>query len=64
MRCSALALSYNVSVGLFGGFAPLVATWLIRRTGVDMTPAILIAVIAAVILLALWRSPETRRRAL
>ena len=64
VRCSALALSYNVSVGLFGGFAPLVATWLIRRTGVDMTPAVILIAVAAIILVALWRSPETSGRAL
>lgn len=60
VRCSAVALSYNVSVGLFGGFAPLVATWLIHRTGDEMMPALILIVVAAVILVSVWRSPETR----
>lgn len=39
VRYSALALSYNVAVSLFGGTAPLINTWLISITGNQMTPA-------------------------
>jgi MFS transporter, MHS family, proline/betaine transporter len=59
VRCSALSLSYNFSVGLSGGLTPLVATWLIQRTGDEMVPAIMLIILAAVTLLALWRTPET-----
>jgi MHS family proline/betaine transporter-like MFS transporter len=59
VRCSALSLSYNFSVGLSGGLTPLVATWLIQRTGDEMVPAIMLMTLAAVTLLALWRTPET-----
>jgi MHS family proline/betaine transporter-like MFS transporter len=39
VRYSALALSYNVAVSLFGGTAPLINTWLISITGNQMIPA-------------------------
>jgi hypothetical protein len=33
VRCTAVALGYNLCLGLFGGLSPLVATWLVQRTG-------------------------------
>jgi MFS transporter, MHS family, proline/betaine transporter len=59
VRCTAISLSYNFSVGLSGGLTPIVATWLIQRTGDEMVPAIMLMIVAAVTLLALWRTPET-----
>jgi MFS transporter, MHS family, proline/betaine transporter len=44
--------------------APMVATWLIRRTGDEMVPAIMLMVTAALTLVALWRTPETAGRPL
>jgi MHS family proline/betaine transporter-like MFS transporter len=38
-RSTGLALSYNLSVTLFGGFAPLIATSLIAATGDKLTPS-------------------------
>lgn len=46
-------------MGLFGGLTPLVATWLIQRTGDEMVPALMLMAVAAVTLLVLWRMPET-----
>jgi MFS transporter, MHS family, proline/betaine transporter len=37
-RCTGLSLSYNISVPLFGGFTPLIATWLIEATGFKIAP--------------------------
>ena len=31
-RSTGIAISYNVSVPIFGGFAPLIASWLIAVT--------------------------------
>ena len=59
VSCTAISVSYNLSVGLFGGLAPMVATWLIQRTGDEMFPALILTVIAALTLVALWRTPET-----
>ena len=39
VRCTGLAISYNLGVGVFGGTAPLVAAWLIRETGDPLSPS-------------------------
>jgi MHS family proline/betaine transporter-like MFS transporter len=64
VRCTGLALSYNISVGLFGGCAPLVATWLVHRTGNDMLPAVILIVVGLVMLVNRWLAPETLGRPL
>ena len=64
VRYTASALCYNVSYTIFGGTAPLVGTWLIERTGNNLSPAIYLIVIT---LLAMWgglRLPESAHRAL
>ncbi|WP_207233561.1 MFS transporter [Salinicola tamaricis] len=64
VRYTASALCYNVSYTIFGGTAPLVATWLIDSTGNHLAPAYYLI---AITLLALWggmRLPETADRAL
>jgi len=38
-RAVGISLSFSISVTIFGGFAPLVATWLIARTGDPLSPA-------------------------
>jgi len=38
-RVSGMALSYNISVPIFGGFAPLVAQSLIELTGSKLSPS-------------------------
>jgi MHS family proline/betaine transporter-like MFS transporter len=39
IRTGAIAIPYNVSVSLFGGTAPYVATWLVSGTGYDLAPS-------------------------
>lgn len=46
IRCTAIALGFNLSYGLLGGLSPLFATWLIHRTGVDLTPALMVVAAA------------------
>ncbi|CAN5573661.1 citrate-proton symporter [soil metagenome] len=53
VRCSATALGYNITFGVAGGLSPLVATWLVYRTGDDLSPAFMIMAAAAVSLLAM-----------
>ena len=48
LRYSAMAIGYNVTLALFGGTAPLVATWLIKRTGSLAAPAWYLLAVAAV----------------
>lgn len=39
VRATGMTISYNVGVGLFGGFAPLIVTWLVATTGSPLAPA-------------------------
>ncbi|OLY48569.1 MFS transporter, MHS family, proline/betaine transporter [Bartonella apis] len=39
VRSTGLAISYNLAVTIFGGFAPLIATWLIQTTHNNMSPS-------------------------
>jgi MHS family proline/betaine transporter-like MFS transporter len=39
VRYSALSVSYGFAVMLFGGFGPLISTWLVRLTGNPYSPA-------------------------
>ena len=55
IRCTAVALGYNVSLAVFGGLTPLVATWLVERTANELAPAYLIMAAAAVSLFAVLR---------
>src|SRR5262249_7726339 len=61
VRCTAVALSYNLCLGLFGGLSPLVATWLVQRTGNEIAPAFLIMASAAVTLVTLFNIQESYR---
>jgi MFS transporter, MHS family, proline/betaine transporter len=61
VRCTVIALGYNVTLGVIGGLSPLVATWLVERTGNDYSPAFLIVAAAAVSFVALLSFKETYR---
>jgi MFS transporter, MHS family, proline/betaine transporter len=63
VRCTAVALGYNLCYGLFGGLSPLVATWLVERTGDEIAPAFLIMASAAVTFLTMLWFRETYRAA-
>ena len=39
VRCTGLAISYNLGVGIFGGTTPMISAWLIRETGDPISPA-------------------------
>ncbi len=54
MRSTGLALSYNIGVMLFGGFAQLIVTWLIKVTGTPLAPAYYVMFGAVVGLFAAW----------
>ncbi len=57
-RSSGIAIAYNVGVPIFGGFAPLIASWLIAVTGSSLAPSFyLIATsIISLIVLAIIRA--------
>jgi len=53
VRCTVIALGYNVSLGLIGGLSPLAATWLVQRTDNDYSPAFMIMAAGAISFCAL-----------
>ena len=52
-RVTGMALSYNISVPIFGGFAPFISTWLIELTGNSLAPSFYLMLTALVSLSAL-----------
>jgi MFS transporter, MHS family, proline/betaine transporter len=61
VRCTAIALGYNVTLGVVGGLSPLVATWLVDRTADQLAPAFMIMIAAAVSFLAVLSFRESSR---
>jgi MHS family proline/betaine transporter-like MFS transporter len=59
VRCSAISIGYNLSLGVLGGLSPLVATWLIERTHDDLAPAYYVMGAALISLVVAVRLPET-----
>lgn len=59
IRCTAIAVGYNISYGLLGGMAPLAATWLVERTTMDLSPAFLVMGAAAISFVAALAFKET-----
>jgi MFS transporter, MHS family, proline/betaine transporter len=52
-RATGLALSYNLSVPIFGGFAPFICAWLITATGSNLAPGLYLVATALLSLAAL-----------
>jgi MHS family proline/betaine transporter-like MFS transporter len=52
-RAVGVAFSYSISVTIFGGFAPLFATWLIAQTGDPLSPSFYLMATALLSLVAL-----------
>lgn len=63
-RFSGLAVGYNIATAVFGGLAPLAATLLIRLTGWDPAPGLMLAVVALAVLPVVLGLSETARRPL
>jgi MHS family proline/betaine transporter-like MFS transporter len=61
VRCTAVSLGYNMCFGVIGGLTPLMAAWLVDRTGDEIAPAFLIMLAAAVTLATIMRFRETYR---
>ena len=64
-RFSGTAIGYNVAVALFGGLAPFLATLLVKVTGDDTMPSLLLIVVAlATLVVIVVAVGETARRPL
>lgn len=64
VRYSALSLSYSVSVSVFGGFAPVIFTFLLQRTGSPISPAFYILGAAIISTIAALTVTETVHKSL
>ena len=64
VRSTAIALGYNLTVGIIGGFTPFAASWLVHRTHNDIAPAYMIMAAAAISLIAILSMKETYRKPL
>lgn len=60
-RYTASAITYNMAYTLFGGTAPLVATWLITTTSSNLSPAFYLMAVALLALAGGMALPETSR---
>ena len=59
IRCTAISVGYNVTFGVVGGLTPLAATWLVHRTDIDLSPAFMVMVAAAISFVAALSFKET-----
>lgn len=64
VRYSGFAVSFNLANALFGGTAPMVATWLITTTGNKLAPGFYLMAAAVVSAIAIVVAKETSRQAL
>ena len=64
VRSSGYSIGYNVSVAIFGGTAPYVATWLVARTGNELAPAFYVIAAAIITLATVITMRETAARPL
>jgi MHS family proline/betaine transporter-like MFS transporter len=58
IRYSATAFSFGLAQALFGGLTPLVATWIVERSGNASAPAFLLIACAFIAFCLLWHMPE------
>lgn len=63
-RLTGYSLAYNLGLGIAGGTAPMVATWLISATGYDLAPGAYLALAALVSATALWFMQDRSREPL
>ena len=54
VRYTAIGLSYNITLAIFGGTAPLVSTWLIQTTGDLASPAIYLVALAVISTISMY----------
>jgi MHS family proline/betaine transporter-like MFS transporter len=60
IRCTAIAIGFNVTYGVLGGLSPLAATWLVHRTDIDLSPAFMVMAAAVISFVALLTFKESR----
>ncbi|CEJ12455.1 Proline/betaine transporter [bacterium YEK0313] len=64
-RTTLMSIGYSVSVAIFGGFAPFIATWLIGATGSPISPTyylILAGIVSAIVISGFRETAHERLR--
>ena len=61
VRCTVLSVGYNISLAIVGGTTPVVAAWLVSRTGFQLAPAVYLTVAAGVTFVAALLLPKVAR---
>lgn len=61
VRYSGLSVPYNVTLAIFGGFAPFVATWLSGPVGAPLGGTLELIIFSLVALIIFVRMPETHQ---
>ena len=64
VRCTVLSVAYNAGMALLGGTTPLVAEWVMSRSGVSLAPAMYLTAAAAVACLGAFLLPKTPQHSL
>ncbi len=64
VRCTVLSVAYNLGMALLGGTTPLVAAWLVARTGVKLAPAWYLGAAAGLTFIGSLLLPATARHSL
>jgi MHS family proline/betaine transporter-like MFS transporter len=60
VRATGIALTYVVSASFFGGFSPVIASWLVAQTGNPLAPAWYVAAACAISLMpVIWLKDRT-----
>ena len=58
VRCTVLSVGYNVALAVLGGTTPMVAEWLVSRTGFKLAPAVYLSAAAVVTFIAALLLPK------
>jgi MFS transporter, MHS family, proline/betaine transporter len=63
VRCTVISTGFNITAGIMGGLAPVAATWLVHRSGIDLSPAFIVMAVAAVSFVSVLTFRETNPKA-
>jgi MHS family proline/betaine transporter-like MFS transporter len=61
VRCTVLSVGYNIALAILGGTTPMMAAWLVERTGIALAPAAYLTVAAAITFTAALLLPQGAR---
>jgi MHS family proline/betaine transporter-like MFS transporter len=64
VRCTVLSVGYNIALALVGGTTPMIAAWLVERTGVTLAPAAYLAAASVITFIAALMLPRVARHRL